>query len=77
MLKERGASDVAGPLETWVKGLDPTDPDAEHHRLEALWTYQSIDVVAPGLLSNLLNSADPRVRAAAVRVVQHWRGAAG
>ncbi len=72
VLKERGAS-ILPDLAAWVKAIDPHTPDAEHRRLEALWTYQSIDVPEPDLLSKLLASADPRVRAAAVRVVGHWK----
>ena len=44
------APTVVPALAAWVKALDPTDPDVEHHRLEALWTYQSLDVVEPELL---------------------------
>src|SRR4051794_21655498 len=72
VLKERGATSVAAALAAWVKALDPKDPDAEHRKLEALWTYQSLDVVEPGLLAELLNADDPRVRGAAVRVLAHW-----
>jgi putative heme-binding domain-containing protein len=72
VLKERGASVVVPSLAAWVKALDASDPEVEHHRLEALWTYQALDVVEPGLLSELLGSRDPRVRAAATRVVQFW-----
>jgi putative heme-binding domain-containing protein len=72
VLKERGAKEVLPALADWVKGLDPNDPDAEHRRLEALWTYQSLDVVEPDLLGRLLRSPDPRVRAAATRVVRYW-----
>jgi putative heme-binding domain-containing protein len=71
VIKERGAS-VLPDLAAWVKGLDPSDPDVDHQRLEALWTYQTLDVPEPDLLAKLLTSNDPRVRAAAVRVVQHW-----
>jgi glucose/arabinose dehydrogenase/HEAT repeat protein len=71
VLKERGPS-VLPELAEWVKAIDPADPEAEHHRLEALWTYQSLDVPEPDLLARLLTSGDFRVRAAAVRVVQHW-----
>ncbi|HEX8202857.1 MAG TPA: PVC-type heme-binding CxxCH protein, partial [Isosphaeraceae bacterium] len=71
VLKERGR-EVVPELTAWVRKLDPTDPDVEHHRLEALWTYQALDAVEPGLLAALLESADPRVRAAATRVVGHW-----
>src|SRR5262249_21034011 len=45
----------------------------EHHLLEALWTYQSINVVEPKLLGQLLHARDHRVRAAAVRVTNQWR----
>ncbi len=72
VLKERGASGVVPALAAWVRSIDDRDPDAEHHRLEALWTYQSLDVVAPELLSRLLRSPDPRVRTAATRVVRYW-----
>ncbi len=73
VLKERGPS-VVPELAAWIKGLDPSDPEIEHHRLEGLWTYESLDVVEPNLLTLLLNSPDPRVRAAAVRVTQNWLG---
>ncbi len=72
VIKERGSS-VLPDLAAWVKAIDPADPEAEHHRLEALWTYQTLDTPEPDLLAKLLTSADPRVRAAAVRVVQHWK----
>ena len=40
--------------------------------LEALWLYQGIDNVEPGLLQKVLRSNDGRVRAAAVRVLSFW-----
>jgi len=73
VLKERGKS-VVPALAAWIQGLDPADPEFEHHRLEGLWTYESLDVMEPDLLTRLLNSPDPRARAAAVRVTQHWLG---
>ena len=62
-----------------------SDPEAEHHRLEALWTYEAIDVArARAARASCSTRPTPRVRAAAVRVVPHWkdrladpRGAAG
>jgi putative heme-binding domain-containing protein len=72
VLKERGADKVAAPLAAWVRARDPNGPDVEHERLEALWTYQALDRVEPELLARLLEAADPRVRAAAVRVLAHW-----
>lgn len=71
VLKERGAR-VLPALAAWVKQLDPAGADVEHERLEALWTYQSLDTVEPELLASLLRAKDHRVRAAATRVVRHW-----
>ena len=45
----------------------------EHHRLEALWLYQSLNVVEPDLLRRMLSSPEPRARAAATRVARFWR----
>jgi putative heme-binding domain-containing protein len=56
-------------LKAWVGGLDAKQ---EPHLLEALWTYQTLDVVEPKLLARLLEASDPRVRAAAVRVLSAW-----
>ena len=70
-LKERGSS-VLPELAAWVKQLNPQDPQFEHLRLEGLWSYQSLDVVEPDLLNAVLNSPDPKARAAAVRIVPQW-----
>ncbi|QEH37798.1 hypothetical protein OJF2_63890 [Aquisphaera giovannonii] len=69
VLKERGAAEVAPALASWVKRLDPKDPEFEHLRLEALWTYQAIDATEPALLRAVIESPDARARAAAVRVL--------
>src|SRR5262249_46628840 len=53
--------------------LNPADADHEHHVLEALWTYQSLNTVEPKLLNTLLHARDYRARAAAVRVLDQWR----
>lgn len=73
VLKERGTAAVAPELVSWTAGLAPDDPQSDEHRLEALWVYQSLDVVERDLLLNLLHSADGRIRAAAVRVAKHWQ----
>jgi putative heme-binding domain-containing protein len=74
VLKERGPKKVIPSLAQWVKNLDRNDPDCEHHRLEALWTYEALDVAEPALLQALLDSKDGRVRAAATRIVPFWKG---
>ncbi len=66
---EMDAREVAAGLERFVASLDPAD---EHARLEALWTYQTIGIVQPGLLAAVLESKDGRARAAAVRVLRYW-----
>ena len=70
-LQERG-SEVLPELATWVQQLDPQVPNFEQLRLEGLWSYQSLDVVEPDLLIAVLNSPDPKARAAAVRIVPQW-----
>jgi putative heme-binding domain-containing protein len=71
-LRSKYPSEVAAALAKWLPRLDPKNPEVEHHRLEALWTYQTIDVPEPRLLKQLLNSKDNRVREAAVRVTPDW-----
>jgi len=70
-LKERG-SDVLPELREWVAGLT-VDESTEHLRLEGLWCFQSQREVNEVLLRQLLQAKDGRVRAAAVRVLSHWK----
>jgi putative heme-binding domain-containing protein len=72
VLKVRGADKVVPALAEWVKGLDAKDAEYEHHLLEALWTYQSLDTVEPKLLVKLLASKDHHIRAAATRALSYW-----
>jgi putative heme-binding domain-containing protein len=71
LLKRRG-EEVLPVLGAWVIDLRRTDPGYEHNLLEALWTYQSLDVVDVALVEHLLHARDPRVRAAAIRVAGEW-----
>jgi putative heme-binding domain-containing protein len=77
VLKERGADAVLFSLREWVRKLDPADPNHEQKRLEALWVLQAIDVPDRGLLNALLDSPEPHVRAAALRVVPFWKDRVG
>ena len=75
-LKKRDEAEVTASLEAWLHSLDRSDPAHEHHRLEALWTYQTITTRrSPSLIHEVLQSPDRRVRAAAIRVLYHWGGA--
>jgi putative heme-binding domain-containing protein len=69
--KQPGHEAVLPALQAWVKRLKP---DEEATRLEALWTYQALDVPEPELLRSLLEAKDHRVRAAATRVASAWLG---
>ena len=77
-LRKRPRADVLAAVRAWRDELDERESDAsavdlEHHRLEALWLYQSLDVVEADLLDRMLSSPEPRARAAATRVVRFWR----
>ncbi|MDB4455769.1 hypothetical protein N9133_00815 [Akkermansiaceae bacterium] len=64
-LRHRGG-DVLSALRTWTKAQDD-----ESVLLEALWTFQSLDVTEVGLIRKLVKSRDPRIRAAVLRVIYH------
>lgn len=68
VLKEGVGTAALPALKEWA-----AKQAAEPELLEALWTYQTLDVVEPKLLARLLEARDARVRAAAVRVLAAWR----
>jgi len=72
VLKNRSAKEVIPALEKWVDRLDKKDADYEHQQLEALWVYQSLDVVNQKLLNSLLNADAHNARSAALRALQLW-----
>lgn len=77
-LKIRDEKRVSAALESWVAKLDRAHPDFEHHRLEALWAYQTITTArSHKLLEEVMQSPDHRARAAALRVLYHWRAHPG
>ena len=74
VLKARGAKEVIPALQKWVQELDKTNADYEHNLLEALWVYQTLDVVNEPLLVSLLNAKTHNARAAALRALGFWYG---
>jgi putative heme-binding domain-containing protein len=72
VLHERGKKEALPALRAWADSLDPRRQGHEPHLLEALWTFQTLDIVEPKLLATLLDAQDGRVRAAAVRVLAAW-----
>ena len=71
-LKSREASQVLPAIDKWLSELDPQDPDYDHHRLEALWTVQTLNEMNIDLLKSVLKSETPGARSAAVRVLYYW-----
>ena len=59
MLKERGPARSSPRWRPGSRRSTRTTPTFEHQRLEALWTYQALDVVEPDLLGALLDVARP------------------
>lgn len=72
-LRRHDTAKVMTALEQWMGQLDRKDTQYEHHLLEALWVCQQHDAVNPKLLRQLLQTTDPRARAAATRVLCYWR----
>jgi glucose/arabinose dehydrogenase len=72
-LSTHNSDDVVAAVSKWIQQLDPADPNHEHYLLEALWVHQQHNRVNRELLERLLESPEPRARAAATRVVCYWR----
>jgi len=72
-LRERDRKAVHEALDHWTAGLGEADDAAvDFHRLQALWTYQTINTPSATLINRLLKSSDAGVRAATERVVGDW-----
>ena len=72
-LGKRDSSQVIAAIKDWTAKLDKSDPAYEHHLMEALWIHQWHNVVNGDLLKRMLQSPEPRARAAAGRVLCYWR----
>ncbi|MEO6436542.1 MAG: PVC-type heme-binding CxxCH protein [Tepidisphaeraceae bacterium] len=72
-LGKRDSSEVIAATRQWMASLEETDPAYEHHMMEGLWVHQWHDVADQPLLERMLNSKEPRARAAATRVLCYWR----
>jgi putative heme-binding domain-containing protein len=74
-LSGRDTKAVIAAARRWIQNLDH-DSDAAnrpHHLLEALWLFQSHNVVDTDLLGRVLHSPSDKARAAAVRVCAYWQ----
>ena len=70
-LRGRDPGSVMAELELWVQELDTRTPNYDHHMLEALWVSWGMNRIYRPLLTQLLDSDDIRVRAAAVRAIRY------
>ncbi|MBI1842393.1 MAG: HEAT repeat domain-containing protein [Verrucomicrobia bacterium] len=72
-LGARETKPVLAAVNRWTQRLDRKDPAYEHHMMEALWVHQWHNEVNPVLLRRMLQSPEPRARAAAARVLCYSR----
>jgi glucose/arabinose dehydrogenase/mono/diheme cytochrome c family protein/lysophospholipase L1-like esterase len=72
-LRGRDASKAIPILHQWVKNLDASAPNYEHHLVEAMWVGWGYDRIDSDLVKRLLKAKDFRARAAAVRAVRYNR----
>ncbi len=72
LLRQRGP-EIATELQQWLRNVQLTEAERDNVLLEALWCFQTARQLQPELLKTLLESADGRIRAAAVRVLSHWK----
>ena len=72
-LEGRDPAAVLAAARAFLAAADRAAPGFEHHRLEILWLHEALLAPEPDLLRSVLGSPEPRARAAAVRVLCHWR----
>lgn len=72
-LRARPREAVIPALERWIAQLDASDPEHDHHLVEALWLYQAHGIVKPALLRQVLNVNKPEARLAATQVLRFWQ----
>jgi len=72
-LEARDPAAVLAAAKTFLSAADRKSQGFEHHRLEILWLHEALLTPNEALLREVLASPEPRARAAAVRVLLHWR----
>jgi len=68
-LSGRPEGEVVPAVKAWLAKLDPKSSTFEHDQLEALWMLRHFDQVERPLLEAVLQSPEPKARAAAMRVL--------
>jgi len=57
----------------WIKGLPASNLATARHRLEGLWLLTALNHYDQEMLAASLGASNPRERAAAVRMLSHWK----
>jgi len=71
VLRGRDHAAVKSALESWIADLDQSDPQYEHHLLEALWVTWGLNDLDQDLLRQLLGAKDFRARAAVTQILRY------
>lgn len=73
-LRDQGAGKVTKELDEWAAKLDLSKESEMHALLEAAWAREGVNSFSPALWRKLWENGDPRIRAAALRILSHrWR----
>jgi len=72
VLSERVDPEIDRQLVAWLRRLDVKSPNYEQQMLEGIWLCQSRRNPQPEILLQLLQARDPRIRAAATRIIGPW-----
>lgn len=70
-LRARDPQKIIPALKEWIATLKPNMPRYDHILLEALWVTWGFDQLDEALLTRLLKSKNPKVRAAAVDALRY------
>lgn len=57
----------------WMNNLNKNEPKFSQYRLEGLWLLTALNFYDEKALMTSLNATNPRERAAAIRVLSHWK----
>lgn len=71
-LSEQDPDAVLAALESWVDALDESDPDHDHHLVEAMWACQNVEQVSEKILARVVNAQDGHARSAGARMIRYW-----
>ncbi|WP_020469056.1 PVC-type heme-binding CxxCH protein [Zavarzinella formosa] len=72
-LESRDPKEVLAATHAFYDRKDSTPAVRELRGMETLWLHQRLDIPDVGHLKTMLKATDPRIRAAAVRVLCYWR----